>query len=224
MNNGELRFNGDGPNAVIVRHAERFKVPSVAESLSVGLTAKGRKDAFETGKSIEGIERLRLFHSPAVRCRETAESIAEGFLAKGGTVLGIKETWDLCAPYLLDDAVLKEADRQGYGFMRSWFNGQFDTEWIRPTPQAADMVLAPILAGLSEGVEARRLDVHVSHDWELVLLREELLGVRYEDAGWIEYLEGIRFSRHDKGFTVQNRDRSATFSFQNGKREKRRSR
>jgi hypothetical protein len=219
MNGDGLRFGGSGPNALIVRHAERHDVSSVAESLMVGLTEKGRKDAFELGRSIEGVDQLRLFHSPAVRCRETAESIAEGFLAKGGTVQGIKETWDLCAPYLLDDEVLKEADRQGYKFMRSWFNGQFDTEWIKPTPMAADMVLAPILAGLEDDEETGRLDLHVSHDWELVLLREELLDVRYEDAGWIEYLEGIRFFRQGDGFAVQNRDRSASFAFSQGRRE-----
>ncbi len=209
---------GKGSQALIVRHAERFQVPSISESLGIGLTEKGKRDAFEMGRAIEGFEQIRLFHSPAVRCRETAEAIAQGFSGRGGTVGGTMETWDLCAPYFKDNRVLKEAERQGYGFMRSWFIGQFEAEWIKPTPEAADMVLAPILQRMLEMTEADRLDIHVSHDWEIVLLREELLGVRYEEAGWIEYLEGIHFSRQEDGFVARNGDCGGTFTFSSGRR------
>lgn len=212
-----LRYTiGTGPQALIVRHAERFPLPSISESLMIGLTEKGKLDAFELGRAIEGIGQIRLFHSPAVRCRETAEAIGRGFSDRGGTVQGIQETWDLCAPYLKDDRVLKEAESQGHGFMRSWFIGQFDPEWIRPTSEAADMVLAHLLQRMTEGDEGDRLDVHVSHDWEIVLLREELLGIRYEDAGWIEYLGGIHFSRHEGGFLARAGDHGKTFAFSSG--------
>jgi hypothetical protein len=208
------------PRAIILRHAERFNVPNVVnvqESLAVGLTDKGKKDSFELGRKIRGAKQIRLFHSPALRCRQTAEAIGEGFAANGGKVLGIKETWDLCAPYLLDNIILKEADCLGHGFMRAWFDGKFHPEWIKPAPQAADMVLAPVLNALSDGGNDN-LDVHVSHDWELVLLREELLRVRYEEAGWIEYLEGMEFTLNGGSFSVHNRDRSANFSFSHGHR------
>jgi broad specificity phosphatase PhoE len=214
-----LRFSlGTGPQALIVRHAERFHLPSISESLGIGLTEKGKQDAFEMGAAIEGFGRIRLFHSPALRCRETAEAIARGFAHRRGRVQGIVETWDLCAPYLKDDRVLREAEGLGHGFMRSWFSGQFDPEWIRPTSEAADMVLAPLLQRMAEGDGADRLDIHVSHDWEIALLREELLGVRYEDAGWIDYLGGIHFSRHEDGFLARAGDQGNTFAFSSGRR------
>lgn len=214
-----FRFTlGTGPHALMVRHAERFPLPSISESLRIGLTEKGKQDAFELGRAIDGFERIRLFHSPAVRCRETAEAIGRGFCDRGGTVQGIKETWDLCAPYLKDDRVLKEAETQGHEFMRAWFTGQFNPEWIRPTTEAADMVLAHLLQRMTEGDGADRLDVHVSHDWEIVLLREELLGVRYEDAGWVEYLGGLQFSRHEDGFLAKDGDHGKTFAFSSGRR------
>jgi broad specificity phosphatase PhoE len=181
------------------------------------LTEKGKLDAFEMGRTIEGFERIRLFHSPAVRCRETAYAIAQGFSDRGGTVHGTIETPDLCAPYLKDDRVLKEAERQGHGFMRSWFIGQFDPDWISPTSEAADIVLAPLLQRMMEG-EADQLDIHVSHDWEIMLLREELLGVRYEEAGWIDYLGSIHFSGHENGFMVRDGDQRCTFAFSSGRR------
>ena len=205
--------SGNGPCAIILRHAERHHVPSIAESLAVGITEKGRKDAFEAGRSIQGAGTIRLFHSPAVRCRETAEAIAEGFLSAGGMVESTKETWDLCAPYLLDTIILKEADRQGHAFMRSWFDGKFDPEWILPTSESADMVLAPIIAGLQEDGWAERMDIHVSHDWEIVLLRDELFGTRYEEEGWIEYLDGIKFLPGGTGFRAMTAKATTEFTF-----------
>ena len=216
MSYPELRFKDNGPNAMIIRHAERFHVPnvsSIADSLRVGLTEKGMMDAREMGRSIEGIDRLRLFHSPAVRCKQTAQAIAEGFTECGGEVEGFKETWDLCAPYLLDSIVLKEADRLGHAFMRSWFDGKFDPEWILPTSVSADMVLGPIIAGLREDGPAGRMDIHVSHDWEIVLLRDELFGTRYEEEGWVDYLDGIAISPCDGGFRAVTSKATAEFTF-----------
>lgn len=213
------RLNGGTAlQALIVRHAERFRLPSIGESLGVGVTERGKHDAYEMGRAINGFEKIRLFHSPALRCRETAEAIAQGFSVQGGTVQGLIETWDLCAPYLKDDQVLKAAENHGQGFLRSWFNGQFDPEWIKPTAEAADMILAPLLQRMVEGNDVSRLDIHVSHDWDILLLREELLGVRYEEAGWIGYLEGIHFSGQEGGFLASCGGRSAAFALSSGRR------
>jgi hypothetical protein len=34
----------------------------------------------------------------------------------------------------------------------------------------------------------------VSHDWNILVLRELLLGVLHEDAGWLNFLDGLAFS------------------------------
>jgi hypothetical protein len=210
-------INRGGPTSVIVRHAERNEVHSITHSMAVGLTEKGKHDAVRFGEAIRGSRTVRLFHSPAVRCQETAAGIAEGLRSNGHHVLLIEERPSLCAPYLKDACVLRDADRLGHGFMRAWFEGRFDPRWLLPTPEAADMVLSPIIGSLSSGPESD-LDLHVSHDWEVVLLREELLGVRYEDAGWVDFLEGLALTRSGSMFLAGTSDGQGRFAFRDGRR------
>lgn len=210
-------INRGGPMSVVVRHAERNEVQSISHSLEVGLTDKGKEDSVRFGEAVRGSRAVRLFHSPAVRCRETAAGIAEGLRGNGHEVISIEESPLLCAPYLRDTCVLGDADRMGHGFMRAWFEGRFDPRWLLPTPEAADMVLSQVIAGLAAS-PADRLDIHVSHDWEVVLLREELLSVRYEDAGWVDYLTGLAFTRHGEGYIASASEGEAMFAFRDGRR------
>ena len=206
------------PAAIIVRHAARYPVQSLNNSFVVALTEQGKHDAYAFGTRLRHYRSVRLFHSPAVRCRETAERISAGMQGNGTRPIGTQETWALCAPYLKDERVLRVADDLGEGFMRVWFNGELDEAWISRTTDAADVVLRPVLERLSDPMGEGRLDVHVSHDWELVLLREELLGMRYEDVGWVEYLDGLVIYRDGDGFLVRYRDRSAKVLFGDGGR------
>jgi len=190
-----LNQNRDVTMAAIVRHADRPPIATVTESLGVGLNEKGRENARRFGEGIAGERQVRFFHSPAVRCRETAEAMSVGLAGNGNKVLSCTETWDLCAPYLLDDRTLEVADRLGHGFIRAWFNGEIDKEWILPAPDASDKVLHPILERLTDPCGTTRLDIHVSHDWELILLRDTLFGTQYEQDGWIGYLDGMVFMK-----------------------------
>jgi len=206
-----------GPRAVIVRHAARHPIEDIRRSLEVGLTEQGMEDAERFGRSLRGY-RLRLFHSPAVRCRETAEAIRRGAEAAGALVSLVSPEPALCAPYLKDDACLAEASRLGKGFIRAWFDGQFPERWICRPSVAADMVLGPVLARLSEPGGEGRLDIHVSHDWEISLLREELLGVRHEEAGWPAYLDGITLSWEVDEASARWRSAERRFRFEGGRR------
>lgn len=198
-----MNQNRDVTMAAIVRHADRPSIASVTESLGVGLNEKGRENARMFGERITGERQVRFFHSPAVRCRETAEAMSVGLAGNGNKVLSCTETWDLCAPYLLDDRTLEVADRLGHGFIRAWFNGEIPKEWILPAPDASDKVVHPILERLADPCGTTRLDIHVSHDWEIVLLRDTLFGTHYELDGWIEYLDGIVFMKDGGRFIAR---------------------
>lgn len=193
------------PCAVIVRHAARHPIEDIRKSLEIGLTEQGHRDARRFGRSLEGFRRVRVFHSPAVRCQETAEAMMAGLEGNGTVLCGAVAEPALCAPYLMDEACLSDATLLGRGFIRAWFEGRLPEGAILPPPRAADMVLAPIVARLSEPGGEGRLDVHVSHDWEICLLREQLLGIRYEEAGWPPYLDGIVFHGAGAERTVRYR-------------------
>jgi broad specificity phosphatase PhoE len=194
------------PRAAIIRHADRNHIASVTESLGVGLNEKGRRDARRFGEMIKGECDVRVFHSPALRCRETAEAIATGLISNGSRVLGATETWDLCAPYLLDYRTLEVADRLGNGFMRAWFDGELDREWILPATEASARVLRPLVDHLAEGAYPSPLDIHVSHDWEIVLLRDTLFQTSYEEEGWVDYLEGMVLVKREDDIEVMMGD------------------
>jgi len=116
----------------------------------------------------------------------------------------------ICAPPILKtDECLVRAAEIGKGFIREWFDGKLDPSSILDTKSAADMVIAPIIARLSEPEGGSRLDIHVSHDWEISLLREELLDIPHEKAGWPEYLDGILFQPDGEGHIAVYRTASA---------------
>lgn len=212
------KVDGNGPCAIIVRHAARHPIKDIWHSLEVGLTEEGMNDARQFGASLLAFRQVRLFHSPAVRCRQTAERMMHGLEGNGTSVAVIGEARDLCAPYLKDEACLGRAAEAGKDFIREWFDGKLDRRWILDTSSAADMVMASIIARLSEPGGNGRLDIHVSHDWEISLLREELFGLRHEDVGWPQYLDGILFWTDGTHINAAYGQHEVLFSFEDGRR------
>jgi hypothetical protein len=56
------------------------------------------------------------------------------------------------------------------------------------------------------------LDLHVSHDWNIIVLRELVCGVRHEDAGWLDFLDGVVFTPTAAGLRAAYRQKIAEWS------------
>jgi len=186
----------DGNSAAMLRHAARFPIVDPTEPTLAEITAEGAAAAENFGRGIAGFECVRLFHSPVKRCRQTAECIARGALKAGLIVEHLGPEPALGVDYILD---MTEAGRlttlHGDHFVRLWHDGQIDPKVIRATKQIAETKLVYLASKLQEPCLAgRRLDLHVSHDWNILVLRELLLGVLHEDAGWLNFLDGLAFS------------------------------
>lgn len=199
---------GGRPVAALMRHAARHpiadpKLPHLAE-----LTTEGCAAAEEFGAKLNGFAQVRLFHSPVKRCRQTAECIAQGAGRAGvaAEIAGAHE--ELGIDYIRDVA---EAGRlsviHGEHFMRLWFEGRVPANVIDPVPHLAARKLDFVRRRLGE-VAARpgTLDLHVSHDWNIILCREHFVGVRHEDAGWLTFLDGVTFSPATRGLRVAYRE------------------
>ncbi|KQM11210.1 hypothetical protein AOA80_10080 [Methanomassiliicoccales archaeon RumEn M1] len=212
------KVNGNGPCAIIVRHAARHPIVDIRRSLEVGLTDEGMNDARRFGSTVGAFSCVRLFHSPALRCQQTAEHMMRGLEGNGASVSITGPERNLCAPYMKDESCLARAAQVGKGFIREWFEGQLDEEWILDTAAAADMVMAPIVERLQEPGGEGRLDIHVSHDWEISLLREELFGLRHEDVGWPPFLDGILFRADGGKIKVMYNSHETSFKMVNGRR------
>jgi hypothetical protein len=205
------QLNGQSA-AALIRHAHRYPIANPSDPTQAEITPEGAASAKAFGKRIQGFETLRLFHSPVKRCRQTAECIAEG-AAKAGIAVSICGPQpELGVDYILD---LDETGRlntlHGEHFVRLWIQGQVSENAIVAPAKIAAAKLSYLTAHLAEPCErGNRLDLHVSHDWNVIILRELMLGIRHEDTGWLTFLDGMGFSLKAGMLRAVYRDRSET--------------
>ena len=202
----------DTPAALFMRHAERYAIEDSASPEDVPLTPAGERAARVFGSRLPRTRFLRLFHSPIPRCRVTAERIAEGFAAAGGRVAFTGMLDGLCRSFILDsDGVYTLMRRYRGGgsndFIRDWFDGRFDPAVIDPCHVAAEKV-RKLAETAIEHAGPDSLTILVTHDWEILTLREAFLGARHEEVGWVDFLDGLAITRN--GATMQFRWREFT--------------
>jgi hypothetical protein len=198
--------------AAVMRHAARHPIIDPREPLAAELTTEGKRDAEAFGTKITGFDRVRLFHSPVKRCQQTAEAVAAGAARTGLTVELIGPQPDLGVTYILNQIETgRLSGVHGEHFVRLWFTNQVPLEFIERAPDIIRRKVAYVATRLGEPERAtgRRLDLHVSHDWNVIILRELLLGVRHEEAGWASFLDGVAFVSEAERMRAFYRDRAA---------------
>jgi hypothetical protein len=182
--------------AAMLRHAARYPITDPADPTQAEITPEGAQAAAAFGAQLTGFDSVRIFHSPVRRCGQTAESLAQGAAGVGLAVELAGPQEALGIDYILD---LAEAGRlsalHGNHFVRLWFAGRISETVIRPAAQIATAKLAYLAAQLQlPAGRGRCLDLHVSHDWNIIILRELMLQVLHEEAGWLTFLDGVFFS------------------------------
>jgi hypothetical protein len=197
--------------AAVLRHAARHPITDPREPLAAELTEAGHRDAEAFGASIRGFDRVRLFHSPVKRCQQTAEGVAAGAGRAGLAVELVGTSPELGVAYILDQVETgRLSGLHGEHFVRLWFTDQVSEQLIQRAPDIARRKLTYLSARLREPVASgRRLDLHISHDWNVIILRELLLGVRHEEAGWATFLDGVVFTAEEEKLRTFYRERDA---------------
>jgi hypothetical protein len=187
-------------------------VIGAADHTLAELTPDGHAAAEAFGTRIAGFDRVRIFHSPVKRCRQTAEGFARGLGATGPAVEIVGAAEALGVAYIVDPAeTARLATQHGEHFVRLWVSGQIGPAVIR----AAEQIAAPKLVYLTERLQensphGRRLDLHVSPEWNILTLRALLCGGRHEEAGWLNFLDGVAFYSAVDGLRAAYRDRAVT--------------
>jgi broad specificity phosphatase PhoE len=187
-------------NILLIRHAERFEITAIATSSQVLLTEKGKQDAVALGQRLAGrFGPVRLYHSPVERCGQTAECISRGITEAGGTaVLGGALPW-LGGDFIQAEAAFVDDEIAAAGitaFLRNWFDDKLPAAKIASPAQGARTEL---------GLLARQLDnepgliIDVTHDWNIMLLLENYLGLRHEIVGMPPFLGCLTVSRENSG-------------------------
>lgn len=191
----DLINNIPGQSAVVIRHAERPPILANNGHLMTGLTDKGLDDAFNFGSELSKFaDNFRLFYSPPKRCCQTAEKIHEAFLKAGkkSALCGPEDQIGVSYMLVDIDSAFAESMAHGKDFIRTWFDGR-----LRPgVYKSLDETLEEHLDYLRHSLNSTPgMDIHVTHDWNINVLREGIFGLRHEDVGWPGFLSGLVFSK-----------------------------
>jgi broad specificity phosphatase PhoE len=179
------------PLALLIRHSAREAITDMRTALDVPLTPEGEVAAREFGRRLPAGRTVRLRHSPVHRCEITALRIAEGVADAGGVAALDGPSDDLGGPYVLDPSriALLAEDLAG-DFARAWFAGELPADVIRSTADAArDQV--GFVARVLGAATVPDLHVLITHDWNVLAIREALMGLRTGRIGWVDYLDGL---------------------------------
>ena len=196
--------------ALLLRHSAREYNREINDLLNP-LTDRGRALCERFGAKLDKNLTLRAYASPPERCMETGELILEAHKAGGGAATRCRPVEGLGVFYALDQMKMWRIMRQAGGsgnFLRAWFAGRVPEDAMMPAPLAAKLVLCVMLGKLQAPVSKPQLDLLVSHDLTLHLVRNRLLGEPV-DGPEVEYLDAIIAYRRDNAWWLRTRHGAA---------------
>ncbi len=193
--------------SVLLRHSIRENIINRDSLRNAQLTPEGEKLAYEFGKLLPKDRLIRIFHSPISRCKDTAELIYQGIRDSHGSGLMIGERDFLGGTYILKGHLIFDlfTDHGVSGFVEKWFRGGFDKTILHPPKRARnDMINSLIQCNQNNSKE---IDLHVSHDLNIILFKAVLFDVFSEDFKWPEFMEGVIFKKKDKDLILCVKDK-----------------
>jgi broad specificity phosphatase PhoE len=209
-----------GHHAVaLMRHSAREFVPG-RHDLENPLTPEGRDLALRLGELLPKAATIRAYASPPARCMDTAELILAGHARNGGRVTRHRPVEGLGVFYALDQMKMWKGLTAAGGlapFVENWVAGRAPADALMPADVAADLILRILVARLAEPLAKPQIDICVSHDMTLYLMRTVLLGeptsgpdVRFLDALVLYQADGDYWLTSHHGEPVRVTERLLT--------------
>ena len=184
---------------LLMRHSAREFEPGRHDLLNP-LTDAGRALAREFGERLPKQLLARGYASPAQRCVETAELVLAGHAGGGGRITRQRPIEALGVFYVLDQMRMYRAMTEATGqtpFLARWFAGEVPEDVMMPADVAARLLFKLVAAKLDAPVARPQLDVCVSHDMSLYLVRDRLLDLPVESAAEVKFLDAVLCYRRD---------------------------
>jgi broad specificity phosphatase PhoE len=183
--------------SLLMRHSAREYAPG-RHDLENPLTERGRALARSFGARLPADWVIRAYASPAPRCLDTAELIHAAHLEVGGRGSGgSRPVEGLGVFYVLDQMrmfkALSVAAEGMHGFVAAWLAGRVSADIVLPPATAAAALVDLLVARLRDQPHEPALDLCVSHDLTLYLLRGQLLGRTPSAQDPVRYLDGVVF-------------------------------
>lgn len=188
----QLHEEGISRLALISRHSAREFNRDVHDLVNP-LTDEGRLLCRRMGESLPMGLHVRGYASPPERCVETARLVIDAHAARGGRRGAVRVVESLGVFYALDQIKMWKALQLAGGlaaFVEQWAAGIVAADAMIPTHDAARLILRSTLLRLRGSQEQNSVDLCVTHDMTILMLRDQLLG---ESAAMhsVAFLEGL---------------------------------
>jgi broad specificity phosphatase PhoE len=178
------------PAYLFLRHSHRRSPKTGPVSKTMPITALGRDMANEFGYRLSTVisRYCMLYHSPLIRCKQTAEAIQDG-LQQGSNnvqIMGVMEELVNVSGNM--SKIMEYQEKFSYDWVNYWLLGFFPAQDIEsPTHYGwrvcSKMTQLPVL-------DTEQLVILVGHDDTLLALRGVVAGIPV-DASWLSYLGGF---------------------------------
>ena len=202
-----------GNISIMIRHAERDPIEIMANALEARLTNNGKSDAYKLGQRLARYNPINIYHSPVPRCRQTAESIFEGIVSCNESATIVGHLLELGGPYITStwDSVVKSIEELGHSmFIRKWFDNELPSNLIMSLPEAAHIQLNILINQLRSGHSS---SINITHDWNIMIVREYYFNLRHEDIGDPDYLDGVCAYFQQDGLHLRYHEHERTIDF-----------
>ncbi len=200
----QLYDEGISRLALITRHSAREFNRDVHDLVNP-LTDEGRLLCRRMGESLPAGLHVRGYASPPERCVETARLVIDAHAARGGRRGTVRVVESLGVFYALDQIKMWKALQLAGGlsaFVEQWAAGRVAEDAMIPAVDAARLILRSTLVRLRGGQESNSVDLCVTHDLTILMLRDQLLG-EPAASNSVAFLEGLAlYERADKVWLV----------------------
>lgn len=178
--------------ALITRHSAREFNREVHDLVNP-LTDEGRRLCRRMGEALPKALHVRGYASPPERCVETAKLVIDAHGARGGRRGTVRAVESLGVFYALDQIKMWKALQLAGGlsaFVEQWAAGEVAADAMIPAGDAARLILRSTWLRLQGGRDQGSVDLCVTHDMTILMLRDQLLGepaAKYS----VDFLEGL---------------------------------
>lgn len=198
------KFSDKAKLILILRHSERLEPKEIGDGIELHLTEIGHKMAHLLGQKLPKERKIRIYHSVAARCIETAVDILKGFESKGGNghIEGILEPLHRLG--IDREFFIKELKKRSVNeFLGRWIAGLYPPQKINTLStysQNAAKVIWDQFSTLPEG----GIDLHVTHEILIMALRFGWFGLPPNNY-WVNFLGGYAFTfKNDRILLLDN--------------------
>ncbi|NVM37379.1 MAG: histidine phosphatase family protein [Candidatus Lokiarchaeota archaeon] len=206
---GLKKFPDNSKIILLLRHSQRNEPEDFDVAANLNLTPEGRKIAKIFGENLPIDKSIRLFHSKADRCRDTAEEIFNGFKQIGGEAVLKGILLPLYRIGISMDFFMEENKKYDIlEIFNRWSAGLYSPELWSPlisySQKATEIMWVEI-----ENAPEKALDIHVTHDLHLLALRFGWFGIP-PSKKWINYLGGFALSFIEDKILLYNDNKVTT--------------